>query len=162
MSLSDRRQFLATLGLIPLAACGFTPLYSENSPASAMNGRIALDIERSRMGFAMRERLESRLGVAQIPEYRLTIVLSVKSEDTVIQRDNSITRYTLRSFADYTLTQGDKTVLRDQVQAVTAYNATASPFATDAAERDARQRLAFTLADQIVTRLASSAGDWLT
>ena len=162
MSLSDRRSVLTTLGLLPLAACGFSPLYSEGSPASAMNGRIAFDVESSRMGFAMRERLETRLGIAQVPEYNLGVDFSVDSDDTVIQSDNSITRYTLRSIAKYVLTQGDKTILRDQVRAVTAYNATASPFATDAAERDARQRLAYNLADQIVTRLASGAGDWLT
>lgn len=162
MSLSDRRYFLATLGLLPLTACGFTPLYSEGSPAAGMSGKISLDIEGSRMGFAMRDRLETRLGVAIAPEYLLRVEIEVNSEDTVIQSDNSITRYTLRGVSDFRLSQGDKTLLREQVRAVTAYNATASPFATEAAEKDGMRRLAISMADQIIIRLASSAGDWQT
>lgn len=162
MSWSDRRTLLATLGLMPLAACGFTPLYGEGTAASDLAGRVRLDIANSRMGFFFREQFELRLGRPEAAEYLLAVRLDTVSTSQVIQPDRSILRYTLRGEATYELTRGENTILADTVRSVTAYNATASPFATQAAARDGERRLAIALADQIVTRLAATSGDWLT
>ncbi len=162
MSWSDRRTLLAALGLMPLAACGFTPLYGESTAASELAGRVRLDIAASRMSFFFREQFELRLGKPEAGDYSLAVDLDTVPSSQVIQPDRSILRYTLRGEAAYQLTRGETVILKDTVRSVTAYNATASPFATQAAARDGERRLAIALADQIVTRLAATSGDWLT
>ena len=164
MSLFNRRKFL-TLTATPLAlsACGFTPLYSDGSAAEKMPGRIALGSFDGLEGFQMREQLESRLGTATAATHRLDVALAVASDGIAITQDGSITRYNLSGTAEFIITQlGGGVVFRDTVTAFTAYNATASAYATRIAEQDANRRMSVTIADKIVTRLATSAEDWLT
>jgi len=164
MSLFNRRKFL-TLTAAPLAlsACGFTPIYSDGSAAEQMHGRIALGSFNGLDGFQMREQLVSRLGTATTATHRLDVALTVDSDGIAITQDGSITRYNLSGTAEFTITRLDGGVaFRDTVTAFTAYNATASAYATRIAEQDANRRMAVTIADKIVTRLATSAEDWLT
>lgn len=164
MSSFSRRQFL-TLAATPLAlsACGFTPIYSDGSAAEKMHGRIALGSFSGIDGFQMREQLETRLGIATSATYRLDVDLKVNSEGLAITQDGSITRYNLSGTAVFTVTElGGNTVYTDTVTAFTAYNATASAYATRIAEQDANRRMAVTIADRIVTSMAISAEGWLT
>lgn len=164
MSSFNRRKFLA-LAATPLAlsACGFTPIYSDGSAAELMHGRIALGEFDGLDGFQMRERLEARLGAATAATHSLNVVSDVESVGIAITQDGSITRYNLSGTAIFAVTQlGGGIVFKDTVAAFTAYNATASAYATRVAERDAYRRMAVTLADKIVTRLATSAEGWLT
>ena len=163
MSLFSRRKFLTfTAAPLALSACGFTPIYSEGSAAEKMHGRIALGTFDGLDGFKMREQLETRLGIATAATHRLDVVLVVDSEGLAVTQDGSITRYNLSGEAEFTVTQlGGGVVFRDSVSAFTAYNATASAYATRIAERDANRRMSVTLADRIVTRMAISAEDWL-
>lgn len=164
MSLFNRRKFL-TLTAVPLAlsACGFTPIYSEGSAAERMHGRIALGDFIGLDGFQMREQLVTRLGTATAATHRLDIVLNVDSVGVAITQDGSITRYNLSGIAVFTITQlGGGIAFQDSVSAFTAYNATASAYATRIAEQDANRRIAATIANKIVTRLSTSAEDWLT
>ena len=164
MSLFNRRKFLI-LTAAPLfaSACGFTPIYSAGSAAEQMHGRVALGSFTGLDGFQMREQLETHLGVATAATHRLDVILSVDIDGLAVTQDGSITRYNLSGEALITVTQlGGGVVLTDTVSAFTAYNATASAYATRIAERDANRRMATTLADRIVTRMAISAGVWLT
>jgi LPS-assembly lipoprotein len=78
------------------------------------------------------------------------------------------TRYDVIGTAAFVLTPvgGDRAALRGEVRTITGYSApdteAALTFASRAAQRDAGRRLAVTLADQIVQRLALTAGDWAT
>ena len=111
----------------------------------------------------MREQLETRLGVATTATHVLDVALKVDREGVAITPDGSITRYNLSATAIFTVTQlGGSIVFQDSVTAFTAYNATASAYATRIAEKDAYRRIAVTVADKIVTRLATSAEVWLT
>lgn len=164
MSLYNRRKFL-TLAATPLAlsACGFTPIYSDGSAADLMHGRIALGSFDGLSGFQMREQLETRLGVATTATHLLDVALKVDREGVAITQDGSITRYNLSATAVFTVTQlGGDIVFQGSATAFTAYNATASAYATRIAEKDAYRRIAVTIADKIVTRLATSAEGWLT
>lgn len=154
--LSRRAMLLAPLAL---AACGFTPIYGRGSAAEALNGKILLGAVDDRLSFEFYEQLENRLGRAEAPVFQLDITLNVDSEGLAITQDNAITRYNLTGTASFTLTriEDDEVVLRDNLRAVTAYSATASAYATFISERDAKRRLAVSLADQIATRIASSA-----
>ncbi len=163
MSLSSRRTFL-TLAATPLllAGCGFTPIYGEGTTANAMYGKIALAPFEGQTGFDMRERLESRLGIATDPQFLLGVDLRINRKGLAITPDGSITRYNLKGIADFTVERSDGTVVySDTVEAFTAYNATGTAYATRVAARDAHRRLVVTLADKIVTLMAISAREWL-
>ena len=157
MSLFSRRAIL--LAPLALGACGFTPIYGRGSAAEALHGKVALGVIDSRLTFEFNEQLENRLGRASAPLFQLDVTLSVESQGLAITQDNAITRYNLTGIASFTLTRisDDEVVLEDRLRAFTAYSATASAYATHVSERDANRRLAVSLADQIATRLASSA-----
>lgn len=157
----SRRGFLLA-AFAALPACGFRPLYSEGSAAVALQGSFEFEDEGGPFAFAMREQLRTRLGVGAAPRYRLTTVTNVDVEERAIRADRSILRFNLQGRADFAVRSlGSDTVLfQDRATSFTAYSATASPFATRAAEDDARRRLAVALADQIVLRLSATAQDW--
>jgi len=156
----SRRRTLA--GLLALPGCSFAPLYAEGSLARGLTGSIAIAPMEGAFGFAMRERLETRLRPVTDLRYVLQIRTSIAVEERAISTDNSITRFTLdaQSAFDITPVGATEPVFADTARAFTAYSAVASPFATRVAEEDARNRLAQSLADQIVLRLATTARDW--
>ncbi len=127
-----------------------------------MHGQIALGNFDGLQGFQMREQLETRLGIATEARYQLEVLLNIDRKGLAITQDGSITRYNLSGKADFTVRRfGADIVLSDSVEAFTAYNATASAYATRVAEQDAYRRLVVSLANKIVTRMAISAEDWL-
>ena len=115
------------------------------------------------MGFAMREQLVARLGIADAPRYFLTVAIEVGETGLAITPDGSITRFNLNGTAHFELVSADggDPVISDATRAFTAYSATGSAYATRVAEQDARRRLAVTLADRIATQLAVTADRWL-
>lgn len=161
MSSYSRREIIGLLALPALANCGFTPIYAEGTAARAMLGSIVLGEVTDRMGFEMREQLELRFGKPTAPKYRLDVQIDVESEGLAITTDASITRFNLSATAIYSLTPIDSgaAILSDSVRSFTAYSATTSAFATRVAERDARRRLAVSMADQIAIRIAAKAAE---
>lgn len=116
------------------------------------------------MGYKLRQRLSSRLGAATDASHSLTIQINTTSQDLAINQENEITRYSLTGTASFDLRDkaAGVSVQAGRVRAFSAYSATASAYATSVAERDARERLANSLAEQIATRIAASADRWLT
>ena len=115
------------------------------------------------MGFAMREQLVARLGIAENPGYFLTVAIEVEEVGLAITPDGKITRYNLNGTAHFELVSvnGGEPVISDSTRTFTAYSATGSAYATRVAEQEARRRLAVTLADRIATQLAVTANRWL-
>lgn len=157
---------MAWLGLLPLAGCGFTPLYGEGAPATKMLGRVEVDVIEGAPGFALRERLTGRLGEATDPTQRLKVSLAIVQTGVALTEENVTTRFNVVGEATYTLSPiaGGPVTTGGTVRAVTGYSApaseTASAFATLVAEKDAYRRVALELADLIVQRLALSADSW--
>ena len=115
---------------------------------------------KSEMDYRLFGQLQHHFGVATSPEYRLRVNTDVASRDLAISGDRSITRYSLTATADFALEDvAGQIVLRDGVRAFTAYNATASAYATRVARRDAFERLAIALADKIFARISARAGE---
>jgi LPS-assembly lipoprotein len=169
MSWSDavsRRRVLGLLALLPAAGCGFAPLYGEGASASRMAGRVDVGLIDGKAGFELRERLVNRLGQPVDPAYRLTVRLVLQSTGTALTQENVTTRFGVTGMAEYTLVPvtGGLPVASGVVRSVTGFNApdavASTAFAARAAEIDAERRLAVTLADQIVQRLALSADGW--
>jgi len=160
---SRRALFAATASL---AACGFTPLYAPGAPASRMAGRVEVGLVDGGPGFALRERLTGALGPATAPTHRLDVDLDLSRTGVALTQQNITTRYEVVGTARYALVPlaGGPPAASGTVRTITGYSAPESPgasaFAAQAAFDDAEARLAVTLADQILQRLALSATSW--
>lgn len=164
----SRRRLAAALAALPLtlAACGFSPLYDEGTPAAGMGGRVEVGVIEGEPGLAMRERLVTRLGPPDAPTHRLAVTLDYDTVGVALTRESVTTRFDVVGRASFALlpVDGGPAVLEGQVRAVTGVSApdlpAATAFAVESAERDAERRLAVLLADRILMRMALSAADW--
>ncbi|MEO1000412.1 MAG: LPS assembly lipoprotein LptE [Pseudomonadota bacterium] len=157
----SRRRLLGGLALLPLAGCGFEPVYGEGAPAATLRGGIAIgQVEgQGRAAFFMRERLERRFGDAADPAYTLDAAFQFTTSGLAITQDNDITRFNMVGTATWRLTPRGtaEAAATGDVEGFTAYSATASVFATRTARRDAEKRLAEDLAERIAIRVAVAA-----
>ncbi len=147
---------------VALVACGFTPAYAPGSDAGALIGAIWVQDPTEKRGFDLVQRLEERLGRPRNATYRLTYSIATETVGLGITTEDVITRYTVKGAVDWTLSDratGTR-VAGGTVQSFTSYSATGSTGAGQAAEQDAELRLMRILADQIVTRLIATAGQW--
>jgi len=161
MSSSDRRRVILSLAaLAGLAGCGYEPVLAPSGPGAGIVGRVAIEAPRGRYDFALVEALEARLGRAAEGDWVLEHSVSVKRVRVAVTQRNVTTRYNLVGTADYRLraASGGR-VAAGEVSSFVSYSALGTVIATDAARRDAEERLMRVLADAIVTRLyAAFAG----
>lgn len=153
-----------TLGLIcaaALAGCGFAPAYGPSGAASKLQASIAVDAPDTRDEQLLVQRLETRLGRAAQERYQLGHDLTFVEERMAVSADNITTRFNIVGSVTYTLrdTVTGQILTSGKVNSFTGYSTTSSTVATLASERDARERLATILADQIVTRLIAASPD---
>ncbi|MYM55497.1 LPS assembly lipoprotein LptE [Thalassovita mangrovi] len=159
MWLSDRRHFLLTLGAAALTGCGFAPVYAPSGSGNALLGTIAVDAPETRDEQILVREIETRLGRPSVTRYQLGYTLDISEERMAISATNITTRFNLVGRAQFTLTDAGSGLVMTQgsVEQFTGYSATGTTVATLAAERDAHERLAKILADQIVTRLIAAS-----
>lgn len=154
MSSPDRRRVLA-LGAalsaaLALSACGFTPALREDAPGASLQNSVSLILPEGRLGFALRETLERRLGRPQgTAPYTLTSAMTVVESGLAVTQDTSITRYVVRGVAPWRLEDANGETRTGEVEAMSAYSATGSLFATREARRDAEDRVARELGEKI-------------
>ena len=161
---SDAATFVtrrtALLGLLAVAGCGFRPAYAPGGGAAGLQGAVAVATPDTATGFALRTRLEERLGPANAPRFHLRAAMTVEREAAAISGEGDITRLNLVGAADWTLQDtAGAALLEGRSQSFTSYSATGSTVATQAAEVDARDRLAVILADMIVADLLAMSAD---
>lgn len=160
MWLSDRRTFLIAIAAA-LSGCGFTPAYGPSGPARKLLGQITVDAPENRDEQLLVQNLETRLGRTLTGRYELGYTLSFIEERMAVSGDNITSRFNIVGSIAYTLRDvaTEKVLTSGKVNSFTGYSTTSSTVATLASERDARERLAVILSDQIVTRLiAASVG----
>ena len=155
---SSRRQFCG-LALAGLAGCGFEPIYSRGQAAAELRNQIAVERIDGREGFFFREKLRERHGAPTDPLYRLIVRMESEQIGLAITQTADVTRYNISGTARFQLVRlWDRLeVLEGDVRAVAGYSATGSAYATRVAERDARERLATTLAEKVASRVLISA-----
>ncbi len=163
MSLSDRRTLLLGLAALPLAACGFTPVYQKGGAAQGLQGQIFVALVDSHEGFGLLERLESRLGTAgSNARFAMALELEITEEKLIINALSGINRYTLKGKAGVKVT--DQTtgtvVFSDTIREVVGFSGTTETAQSAAAKKDAYDRLVLALADQIVMRVNATAASW--
>lgn len=164
MSSFNRRHILTALAVLPVAGCGFEPVYGTGKAASALSGRIQIEEKNGRKEFEFRDRLQLRLGRAGgAAPYYLKYDLNIEEKELVISSAVEITRYNLLGDLTYSVVERgtNAVVFTDQVSATTSYSATSETYPTRVAERAANVRLAHSMADQVFTRLSITAEDWL-
>ncbi len=165
MSLPDRRKFLTSLLALSfgasLTACGFEPVYGPGGAASALRERVVIqspetigaptDVD----AYYLVRQLETRLGRATAPTYRLDLTLDTREVGQAITADGDITRYSLTGQASYSLVRlsDGQIAASGEVNNFSGYSASGTTVQTLASETDAHERLMVMLADQIVTRL---------
>ncbi len=154
---ASRRAFL--LGALATAGCDFAPSFGPGGVAQGLRGTILVDEPTDRDAYQLTRRIEDRLGRAEAARYGLAVTLSVVEEPMALNPTNITTRFNIVGRADWVLRDlGTGAALaRDRVSSFTGYSATGTTVATLTASRDARERLATILADQIVAQLMAAA-----
>ncbi|NQZ73519.1 MAG: hypothetical protein HRT60_10645, partial [Dinoroseobacter sp.] len=85
MSLSDRRSFLSVLLALPVAACGFEPVYQQDTAALGLRGKVLLDTPTTEIIFDLNRALEDRLGATRDPIYGLRTTYQESSSALAVQ-----------------------------------------------------------------------------
>lgn len=155
----SRRALLVGAAALPLAACGFRPIYAPGGPGDLLRNQVAIDAPDNRLSFELVARLEERLGRVATARYQLGYAISTTREGIAITGSNDISRVRLTGTARYRLreTATDVQVLAGEVSSFTAYSTTGSTLASDTAGRDAQARLMVLLADLMADALLSGA-----
>jgi len=158
----SRRRALGVLPALALGACGFEPLYGGEGGGATVVAAEGIGIAAipSRIGIQLRNNLIDRLtprGEPATPRYSLDIKVSSDKEGLAIQRDAFVSRYNLRVNAEFRLfdRQADRApVLVGKAFSLAAFNVVRADFANIAAERDAEDRAAREIANDISQRVA--------
>jgi len=152
------------LGILTLSACAFRPLYGTGpqQPQSAVVqelGLIQVALGPDRLDQIVYGNLLDLLtpyGAPQEPRYRLALNLDESKQGVALERDATISRFNLTLKAEFSLQNAltGASIFSGSVRAVSAYNVLRSEFANVIAERDARNRAARDVSDEIKTRLS--------
>lgn len=152
----SRRAALAVALLA--AGCGFTPVYGPSGAGTRLHGQVRVADPQTADDYAFLRRMTERLGPAETGRYDLAYTLRVAVLPQAITPDEITTRFSLNGTATYRLTDSatGATVAQGEVSNFTSHSTVGTVIATNAAEQDARNRLAVILADQVVTRLLAT------
>ena len=146
------------LGAGALAGCGFRPVYGRGvgTGGGALFGAVTVDAPRGELGFRLKESLLRRFGPPESgAPLTLSVTPEVKTEGLAVTQTDAVTRYNLTMTVDYRLTRGGTLLESGVADAIAAYNATASQYATLVSRREVEARAASEVADKIVKRLAA-------
>ena len=141
-------RLAAAAALVPLAACGFRPLYGrrdDDQSVAAELAAIRIEPLRDRVGQQMHNFLRDRLnpnGQPVAPSYNLRLSLTERLSELGVRRDETATRANLQLTADFFLSQAGQTgaLLAGRSTSTTSYDILENPFATTISERNARER----------------------
>lgn len=143
------------LAALAVAACGFAPVYGPGGAGTRLQGQVHVADPVSADDYAFLRRMTERLGPADSGRYDLSYSLRIAVVPQAITPDQVTTRFSLNGTAAYRLTDSASgaTLAQGEVSNFTSHSTVGTVIATNAAEQDARDRLAVMLADQVVTRL---------
>ncbi len=147
--------------LVALTACGFRPLYSkaENRAISQELAHIRISAIEDREGQVIHNFLLDCLnpdGRRADTIYTLRVAVSRDTKEIGLKFTEEATRAQLTLIAGYFLTRDidGKLLAEGSVRSVNNYNISSSEFARLVSERDATERAARELSDEIKTRLS--------
>lgn len=159
MSSFSRRAFsLGSAALMP-AGCGFAPAYGPVGAATRLQGSILVDEPQDRLAYVFTRQFEERMGRANPADYGLSYSILIDEQAIAISSNNVITRYNVIGTITYALRdmESEKVLSSGKVDSFTSYSASGTTVATQAARRDAEERLIVILTDKLITRLTADA-----
>ena len=143
---------------LPLAACGFTPLYAVPGASSGLSA-IEVIAPQGRVGELMREELNDALGrdLAVPPAYRLDLYYRTERTGRGLRIDNVVSRYELVLEGEYRLVDRatGRELKRHRIRSEVTYDNVDQPYAGVAALQDAESRAAADAAWRIQLELAA-------
>ncbi|NCP19685.1 MAG: hypothetical protein GW855_11075 [Erythrobacter sp.] len=155
------RFVFTLLAALALSACGLQPIYAGANGKGVVADLSAVQIApiEGRTGWLLATALEDRVDLnrtAPAPRYRLDVQLDESLESLGLLSDERVTRERRILRARYQLVDLESgTILLDaSAGSDSGIDVVSSDYATIAAERAAAERLAQTVADQIVTRVS--------
>jgi LPS-assembly lipoprotein len=170
----SRRRAAALLLCVPLAACGFSPLYSKAGGGNAMARLSQIHVapvsdisgdayvrdyyrqgRTTRLGQVFQDGLERQMAGDNGAPYRLQVSIEERIEGLGIRSDESFTRQRISLIAKYELIDmaQNKPLYRGEAKSEIGVDRVASEYATLTAERAAGERNAQLLVRQITAKL---------
>ena len=159
-----RHGLLGMLLVLPLCGC-FQPLYApsvlgQNGAASQLSNIAVADIP-DRMGHFLHAELQFQLGGGSIPTspaYQLEVKTRTTTQVALVDRDTDrADSASLITVADYALRDRDgKIVTFGVVTSNASYDRSSQQFANLRASRNAEERIAKLLAEQIRIRISAA------
>ena len=148
------------LALLGAAGCGFKPLHATDGGARGELARVQIEQIADRTGQQLRNALLLSFppGDPNAPAaWRLKVTVAESTRRLGVVKQDVATRANLTLTARYVLEDAaeGRTATAGELRSVNSYNILQSPYATLAAERDARARGVRQLADGLTTRLAA-------
>lgn len=144
----SRRSVL--LGLAA-AGCGFTPVYGPGGVRR--QGLFSLRGPQTEDGYALLDRLETRLGAPNAPQYQLQVNVSVGQSEVINDAARAIARDHLTGTITWTLRKGGTTLASGADERFVSVGKRGTFISNDAAYRDARERLLDTLIDAMMPQI---------
>lgn len=152
---------LALAAAAALSGCGFRPLYAVGTTPEGVSSyfsQVFVEPIPGRQGVHLRNQMMDALtpeGTPGSAAYRLSIKLDDIKEGLAIKENTQITRYNYSLTAKYELRDSVSGEVLDHgtARAIAAYNVAESQFATQSAERDAQERAAREVGEDIRLRL---------
>lgn len=148
------RLLIASLTLL-LAACGFQPMYAPAGGGQAIGAIEVRQID-GKAGHVLKRELDRILAVEDSSAQPMVLEITLSEQVTPlgIRVDESATRAELRLIANYVLTPPQGQVMRGSVFTVVNYDIPTAAFGEIAAQDDARERAAETMAQRFRAELA--------
>lgn len=150
------RMLIMSLALL-LGACGFQPLYATGANGGPAIGPVQVTMIAGKAGHVLKTELDRMLAVennGQAP-MRLDITLTEQVTPLGLRLDESATRSELRLTAAYVLTPASNArPIRGTLFTVVNYDIPTAAFGEIAAQDDARERAAETMAQRMRAELA--------
>ncbi|WP_375289258.1 LPS assembly lipoprotein LptE [Qipengyuania sp.] len=154
------KPLMISLAALALSGCGLQPMYAGGGNGAVAQGLAAVEVPpiEGRAGWLVRNALNDRLGAAGEAgtRYRLDVRLDENLEGLGVVGDDAVSRERLILRARYQLVDAaTDDILLDASDAVDAgIDVVSSEYAVIAAEQTAQERLANTLADRMIARVA--------
>ena len=150
--LSFRKLIFGVLFLI--SACGFSPIYTNNSSAN-LNGQISIQEPNTQNDFVFYSRLTDRFGKAS-GKYILNYAITTTKEDKAINFDGTVHRVEISASVSFNLknTESGVQIFSDKEEMYLSYSNFGSTAAVLNAERTTNKQLVVLLADKVADRVS--------
>lgn len=156
-----RRLALVLALALPLAGCGFQPMYAGGANGAVAQGLAGIEVStiEGKAGWLVRNALVDRLQAGSgsgAVRYRLDVRLDDKLEGLGLLSDDTTTRErrSLRARFQLVDLEAGRIVLDATAGSDAGIDVASSEYSTIAAEQTALENLSREVADRIVTRLA--------